>query len=285
MPWKVSARESFSVVPRGSKTCGDVDRFLDADGLTVAEVAAGWPADPGRSSAPTADPRRVRAMAQMLAPLGLACIEAPPSGQRGDQYNRVRVTELGRALRRWRANGLVQENCRIIARHGARALGAAQLHNPTGEGNDYPMGTTAFPFAYVWRAMLALDGRITSEELNRAIFHATDDQGILAAVESIRLARQGNPAALGHEVAAGEDRNDRIGIWMARASFGWTLVSKKGADPQHPDHYCITEPWAARTLREVASARHRYCHFPSVRAYVEHLSDCAGLPLDLRDAA
>jgi hypothetical protein len=286
MPWKVSARESFPLVPKGSKTCGDVDRFLEADGMTVADVAAAWPADQGRSSAATADPRRVRAMAQMLAPLGLAYIEAPTRGLGAPDRNLVRVTELGRAVLRWRADGLVQASCRVIARYGARALAAAQLRNPTGEGADYPSGVLTFPFTFIWRAMLALDGRISSEELNEAVFHAMDEDGLHDAVRRIKTFREsGGPGSMWTKVATGDDRNDRIGIWMARASFGWTLISKKGTSIEFPDHYCITEPWAVRTIREVVVTRHRHREYRSVRAYVEHLSNCAGLPPDVRSGA
>lgn len=223
----------------------------------------------------------------MVAPLGLACLERPLAGRGAPERNVVRVTELGRALLRWRTNGLVRENCRVIARHGARALAAAQLRNPLGESDDYPQGCTAFPFAYIWRALLALDLRISPEEMNRALFHAMDEDGLAEAIERIRAFRAGGPAeGMGEEVAQGDKKNDRIGIWMARASFGWTLVPKMQRGRRGGANYWeLVEPWAIRTLREVAAARHRPREFASEREYVEHLSACAGLPPNRRDAA
>ena len=86
---------------------------------------------------------------------------------------RVRLTDLGEATRRWLPI-LTPKNAILLARHAAYALSACQLVNPTGAGGRYDADLRVFPFQFIWRAMLALGGRISSDELNRAMFKVRD---------------------------------------------------------------------------------------------------------------
>jgi hypothetical protein len=286
MVWSTSFRESFSVVPSGKKIDADVDRFLNSHGIPAADVLAAWPVDQARSQARggegvIADPKRLRAMDQLLRTVGLAYIDSPPPGM-GAPVRTVFVTPFGQALRRWRADGINVHNARVIARHASRALAAAQLRTPGGEGK-YAENVHVFPFSFIWRAMLALDLRISSDELNRAIYSTASEADLVSAIQKVKDSRRsGNLDDMGPEQAAGDGKNDRVLIWMAWASFGWTLIKGKGSSHAYPNCYCITEKWAIQMLEEAASIKHKHRDFVSVREYVEFLSGCAGVPPDLR---
>ena len=127
----------------------------------------------------------------------------------GEAY-RVRVTHLGQAVRRWRP-WINVRNAPVLGRYAARALAACQLRNPTREGRRYGAHVRVFPFAFIWRAMLALDGTITSDELNRAILRTENENDLEAAVERIKAARQAEDLdLLGDEVVTEGAKNDRI---------------------------------------------------------------------------
>jgi hypothetical protein len=193
----------------------------------------------------------------------------------------VRVTEFGKALARWRPE-LTSGNVRIIAKHGSLGLSACQLRNPTRDGRSYGQDVEVFPFQFIWKAMLSLDGRITSDELNRAIFKTKNEADLSQAISAIRRARAANDLhIMGPEVSTGQGNNDRILIWAGWASFGWSLFSDKRHSPDGQS-YTISSPWAWRTLQAAANIRHRHRDFASDRQYVEHISRAAGIPPDLR---
>jgi hypothetical protein len=185
---------------------------------------------------------------------------------------------LGNAVARWRP--VVNErNAPVLGRHAAQALAACQLRNPTRDGAKYDPTVVVFPFAFIWRAMLALDDTISSDELNRGILKVNDEAELDTTIERIRDARANNDVTiLGPETITESAQNDRILVWMAWASFGWTLIQDKR---MAGGVYAIA-PNARRVLADAATIRHKHRDFESEKQYVEYLSFCGGLPEDLR---
>jgi hypothetical protein len=217
------------------------------------------------------DPRRYRDARQVYQTAGLLY-----EGDGGC----VHVTALGHATRRWLP--LVHEkNARVLGRHAAFALAACQLRNPTGAGGKYAEEMTVFPFAFIWRAMLALDNRLSSDELNRAIFRVQNEDELATAIDRIHEYRQTDDlAAMGEETETGPGKNDRIISWMSIASFGWMLICDKSADRART-HYTIPAT-TLPVVREASRIRHRHRDFKTVPEYVEYLASAAALPGDLR---
>jgi len=268
--WGGSLHSSWRILP---EPAGHLTALLDSDGLREDEVLQTLPYDKSRVAEPreVPDRKRYRDARQVYQLAGL--LYETDDG-------RVHLTALGHATRRWLL--LINEkNARVLGRHAAFALAAAQLCNPTGGGSKYAIGMKVFPFSFIWRAMLALDDRISSDELNRALFRVHNEGDLTKAITRIRLARDsGNLDDMGAETETGPKKNDRIIPWMATASFGWTLIYSKSADPIGV-HYTV--PASTRSiLQEAARVRHRHRDFDSVVEYVEHLAAAAALPKDLR---
>jgi len=237
-------------------------------------VLSALPYDTARSHSPgtTPDPKRYRDGRQLLRTVGLVYEEVV------DDTKLLRVTPLGNAVKRWRPV-INEKNAPVLGRHAAQALAACQLRNPTREGGDYGSNIVVFPFAFIWRAMLALDGNISSDELNRAILKVNTEDDLIEAIGKIRIARStGDLSVLGPETVPEQAKNDRILVWMAWASFGWTLIQDKRAAG---GIYSIV-PNARRLVSDAAAIRHRHKEFRSERDYIEYLSACAGLPEDIR---
>lgn len=278
MPWSTSFHESFSMVPTGKPTDAQVNLFLASNGRPEREVLAAWPkgrpnALPAGGQAKPADPKQFRNMSQLLRNVGLAYTDT--SGQEAV----VRVTRLGQEVLGWRNDGLNDRNVRVIARYASRAIAAAQLKNPTREARAYPDGARVFPFQFIWRAMLALDNRISLPELDRAMFVVSDEASLDEAILRIRNFRETHDIeVLGATNADGDDEG--VAAWMCWASFGWSLIPKRkqGGD----GYYRIPDGWPLRIISEAATIRQRHRTFGTDREYVEHLSACAGLPPDLR---
>lgn len=267
--WSGSLHQTFRLLP-GDRQSANLRPFLQADGLTPDALLKSLPYDRARargSANAAPDPKRYRDGRQVYQTVGLLYEEG----------GTVHVTDLGRATLRWL--GMIRDKNRVVlARHAAYALAACQLRNPTGAGEKYAAVMTVFPFAFIWRAMLALDGRISSDELNRSIFKVQNEAQLSTAIESIQRARDASDVSLlGPETITGEAKNDRIIPWVSLASFGWTLFADKGNDT----HYKL-DPATQFVVREAARIRHPHKDFPSVRAYIEHVSRCAALPKDLR---
>lgn len=268
--------------PDRTVTEGGVRVMLRSDGASDRVVLAELPRDmerarrrAGEAGDPGApDPKRYRDLRQLVRTAGLAYDEES-AGE-----TTVHVTALGQELMRWADDGLDASNVRVIARHAARALSAAQLRNPTPDGRKYAPEMVVFPFAFIWRAMLALDGRITREELNRGIYRTRNEDDLAAAIVRIRAARaDGNVDAIGEPAfERGEDgalTARRVRGWMSWASFGWTLVSD---ERNAAEGFQVAAPWAEEVLRDAAAVRRRHREFADAREYVEHLSRCAGVP-------
>ena len=283
---------------RQTVTEAAVRLFLKSDGRTDREVLLSLPRDLERAQRRTAarprsgevegladivqpgdpDEKRYRDPRQLVRAIGLAYDVDEADGKR------VRVTELGRAVMRWVHDGLNADNVRVIAGYAARSLSAVQLRNPTTEGRRYVAEMEVFPLAFIWRAMLALDGRLTREELNRGLYRVRNEDELAATIASIRDSRvRGDISIIGERAAergeGGSLTSRRVRSWMAWASFGWTLFADVTAEDEG---FQIRSTWAREVLEEAALTRRRHQEFDDVGQYVEHLSRCAGLPPDLR---
>lgn len=269
--WAGSLHQTFRLLPQPSP---HLRPFLEADGLTPDEVLQRLPYATARSRRPSQtgpDPRRYRDCKHVYQTVGLLHEGAD---------DRVHVTDLGKATLRW-LEVINDKNFVILARHTAYALAACQLSNPTGAGRRYDPSLRVFPFAFIWRAMLALGGKIGSDELNRAIFKVKNEEDLVDAIEKITGARdQNNPQLMGDETVTGKSKNDRIIPWMSLASFGWTLISDKTGAGE--SGYYEIPPQTVDVVKEASRVRHKHREFGSVQEYVEYISTAAALPRDLR---
>jgi hypothetical protein len=129
--------------------------------------------------------------------------------------------------------------------------------------------------------MLALDNRVSSEELNRSIFKVTNETELNKAIEAIRAARAASQiSSLGPETITDNAKNDRIIPWLSLASFGWTLFPDKRRGEAGP--YYELDATTLPIIKDAARVQHRHRDFASTKQYVEHISACAALPKDLR---
>ena len=175
---------------------------------------------------------------------------------------------------------LTPKNVVILGRHAAYALSACQLRTPIGV-HPYHESVVVFPFAFIWRAMLALGHKISSDELNRAIFKVTNETELFQAIERIAEARaKADLSIMGEETVQGDKENDRIIPWISIASFGWTLIWDKRTG-EESGYYRIPEQTSG-LIREAAAIRHRHREFKTKKEYVEHIARAAALPKDLR---
>lgn len=278
MNWRCSFRSTLRLFPTGAVGSQLVDVFLTGEGKTRNQILGAMPYEQARAvvgGTGTPSEKRYRDARQLYRTIGLVYEESLA----GTPY--LRVTEFGKAVMRWRPD-INDRNAAVLCRHAAFALAACQLHTPFREGRDYPLDKPVFPFRFIWQAMLALDGRITSDELNRAIFRTDGEESLQAAIAAIRESREtGNPSVMGSEVVpAGDGQNDRILVWVAWASFGWKLIRQKSASADG-ESYTIA-PWAVPLLEDAVRLKYPYRSFNTEADYVEHISRCAGLPPDLR---
>ncbi|MFC4157951.1 hypothetical protein [Chitinimonas lacunae] len=271
--WTGSLHQTFRLVGAQSRT---LVPFLESDGLTQEQVLDRLPYDEARAQARGGgngrpDPKRYRDAKQVYQTVGLLF-------ERED--GRLKVTDLGRATLRW-TRFINDKNSVILAKHAAYALSACQLRNPSGAGRKYGDDMLVFPFQFIWKAMLALDGKISSDELNRALFRVQNEDDLQDAISRIsETRRSGQLADLGDEVITGEKKNDRIIPWISLASFGWTLFpDKRGGEDG--TYYRLPRPTMG-IVREAAQIRHKHRNFASVESYIEYVSRSACLPEDLR---
>mgnify|MGYP007030117675 CR=1 FL=1 len=268
--WGGSLHTTFRLLPT---PLGHLKPFLESDGLTQEEILQKLPYDRSRSRGPAGavpDAKRYRDCRQIYETAGLVYEEG----------GILHVTELGRATLRWLPL-LSEKNVPLLGRHAAYALAACQLQNPIGV-QPYDSKVRVFPFSFIWRAMLALEARISSDELNRALFKVTNEEQLGQAIEAIREARRLNDLdVMGAETLTGDKKNDRVIPWISIASFGWTLIAEKRTGDV--EGYYTIRPRAKGILREAAAIRHRHRDFGSnKREYVEYIAEAACLPKDVR---
>lgn len=186
--WGASLHQTFRLLPAASP---HLRPFLESDGRTPADVLAVLPYEPARSGNPASsgpDPKRYRDGKQVYQSAGLL--------YEGED-DLVHVTALGKATLRW-LDIITPKNFPILGRHAAYALAACQLRNPTGAGQEYAPEIHVFPFAFIWRAMLALDHKISSDELNRAIFRLRNEEELDTAFRRIAEARRSGKIGRAH---------------------------------------------------------------------------------------
>lgn len=269
LTWSGSLHQTFRLVPR-EKQSTNLRPFLEANGFTPDELLDRLPYERARAKDPTKtapDPKRYRDGRQVYQNVGLLY----------EYGGKICVTDLGIATLRW-LDIITPKNRVILARHAAYALAACQLKNPSGAGKKYAETVEVFPFSFIWRAMLALNNRISSDELNRGLFKVREVDGLHHCIEKIRLARAKNDLSiLGEETIEDDKKNDRIIPWMSLASFGWTLFPDKGNEA-----FYQLDKSTLSIVREASRIKHPHKEFPTVRDYVEHVSRCAALPKDLR---
>ena len=273
--WECSIRQSFCLLPKKRSEWGWL--MLGSDGAEVSDIMAKWPYNEERSRGSEKkdgpDEKRYRDARLVLILTGLLY------EQQIDEKRIVRLTNFGRAVRRWGERDLVDENSLpIVAPYIVRGLAACQLRNPTENGAKFGKDYNVFPFLFMLRAMLELDGRISSDELNRAIFWTKNERDLEQSIEKIQRYRHGDKDALGAPVATGEATNDRIIPWVAMASLGWLLVKDKRESGS--DYYEL-KAGAFDAVRSAVSESQAHIDFgDSIENYVRYISESSGLPGD-----
>lgn len=267
--WSGSLHQTFRLIPAPSES---LRPFLSSEGLTELEVLGLLPYASARSTGTSGTPDRKRYRDARSVYQSVGLLYETPNGQ-------LVITELGKATLRW-LDVLSVKNAAVLGRHAALALAACQVRNPTRPGQQYASSVEVFPFSYIWRAMLELDDRISSDELNQAIFHTTDERSLEKAIQQIRDFREDPDAhPLGSAVITGARRNDRIVPWISLASFGYLLIADKR---DSPEGYYTIRPEVRSTLHEASMLRHKHRQFGSTQEYVEYISASACLPVDVR---
>lgn len=290
--WGAAVRASFSVLPP--------DKYLRLflSYTAKSEIEANLPYHRQRAIArlrlagvanrTRPDPRRYREYRQVYESIGLV-YERNSAG-----VTTIHRTDLGGAVGRYldlltqregEKPDAVAARARVLGAYAAHALSACQLRNPTSDtSRAFAPDVEVFPCSFIWRAMLELNDRISSDELNRAILSVRSERDLGFAIE--RIARfRADPHAdadqvLGPETISGKGSNDRVISWVALASFGWLLIRQK---TQRVNAYYTIDPAFRPILQSAAAAKHTHRDFGSDKPrYVEHISQAAGLPPDLR---
>jgi hypothetical protein len=244
---------------------------MDSDhGDRWEDVFARMPFEPARSRRAKPDPRRYRDAKQLYETTGFIYQE----------NGKVWFTEFGAVVKRFLPL-LNQANFMILARHAALALGACQLRNPTEAGLKYDSTMRVFPSKFIWEAMLELELRMSSDELNRAIFRTRNEDELRDAIVAIRRYRSsGSLSDLGQETISGAGKNDRIIPIVSIAGFGWTIIMNKDESPV-PSHYHI-RPGCEKLIEAAVAVGWPHLEFDSIQAYLNRISQAACLPKDLR---
>jgi len=267
--WGTSLRQTWRLLPEAGPA---VRVLLSSNGATPAEIKSRLPYEAARAGdaagvAPGVkrdrDERRYRDERFVLQTVGLVY----------EQDGHLVVTEFGRTVLRW-LDLLHGGNAPVLGRHAALALAACQLRNPTGAGSKYDSSMFVFPFAFIWRAMLSLDDRLSSAELLRAVLKVRNHHELDDAIKRIAGARRsGDIGSLGAPIS---NLNDRAIPWMGLASFGWVLIRDKSNYPSG-DYYTIN-PAARSAIARAASLPLLHRDFQSPQEYAEHISASAVLP-------
>ena len=276
--WGGSLHSSFQMLTPIASQAATLRAFLGAEGHDKNYVLAHLPYDAARAGGRgtgTPNEKRYRDPRQVFQTAGLLYERADGT---------MHVTELGNTAREW-LDIITPRNCHLLGRHAAYALAVCQLRNPTGAGQGYDPAMEVFPFSFIWEAMLRLDYRISSDELNRAVFRTGNRGDLAVAIEVIREAREtDDPSLMGEPTITGDGVNDRIIPWVSIASFGFIMIMDKtesrraGADTG----YYMLRPNCVDILEQATRIRHKHRVYASPAEYVERISRTAALPRDLR---
>ena len=268
--WSTSLHQTFRLLPSPSD---NLQLLLESEGLRQNDVLQKMKYAAPRAGTPVTatglpDPKRYRDLRQVFRSVGLL-YELPD--------RTIRVTPLGVATRRW-LDQLTPTNIPVLARFAVYSLAAWQLRNPLPEARGYPAEMKVFPYAFIWRVMLAAGGKINSMEMKCEVLRLTDEGEIPAAVERIlEYRRTGDVNAMKPAVAVTSD--DNMISWMGLASFGWALIAdKKGS----ADNYWTIRPDSVRILERAADLRQHHRDFPDEVSYLEHIERAAAIPEDVR---
>ena len=268
--WKTSLRQTFRLLPSPSS---NLQLFLESDGLREKDVLQKMAYHAQRAGTRGAgtgvpDPKRYRDHRQVFRSAGLIYELAD---------GRLKVTPLGLATRWW-LDKLTDKNIPVLARFAAYSLAAWQLRNPLPEGKAYAADVKVFPYAFIWRVMLAAEHRVDSMELKCGVLRLRDETEIAGAVERIlKYRRTGNASAMQNPIVV--DTDDRLIPWMSLASFGWALIADK---KDSTDGYYRIRPDSLRVLERAAEVRHVHRDFATEQAYLEYIERAAAIPEDLR---
>lgn len=271
--WKTSLRSTFRLVPQ-PRTQEEVQQrqilrtFLESEGEGEATVLPKLPYSKDRGNgADAADDKRYRDPRQVFRSVGLLY----------ERDRKLHVTPLGKATYWW-LDHLTEQNVPVLARFAAFSLAAWQLRNPLRDGKEYASHVNVFPYAFIWRVMLAADGRVDSTELKCEVLRLTDQSEIEGAVARIlRYRSTGDATAM--QAPIGVDSDDRLIPWMSLASFGWALIGDK---KDSTDGYYRIRPDSLSVLERAAEVRHVHRDFATEQAYLEYIERAAAIPEDLR---
>lgn len=281
LTWSGSLHKSFRLLPTAGFGNEDLMAFLNSEeGDDKDQVLARMEYDRSRAvgaSDPVEDddadaddgpdPKRYRDMKQVLEASGLLW---------QDSDGLIHFTEFGLTLKRFMPRAS-EKNVGLIAPHAALGLAVCQLRNPTGAGVRYHPDMRVFPFRFIWKAMLQAEGRISSDELNRAIFSTRNEEMLDEGISRILTYRRtGNLDDLGPETVTGKAKNDRLIPIVSLASFGWTLLNQKTGG------FYTIKPSCLRYLQVATTVPVRHRNFETVEMYVNRVSDAACLPKDCR---
>jgi DNA (cytosine-5)-methyltransferase 1 len=274
--WGLSFKGTFSIFPEHSPT---LKQFLESEGRTDKEIIkllSGSNGKGRRTGRKATNSISYHDIIGIYRAVGLLYEKKDSEGLR-----RLHVTPLGHYVRGWLGT-LNKNNRDLFGQYLAAALAACQLHNPA-HVHDYDESMKVFPFAFIWRAMLALEGRISAKELVGAIFKVRNEDELDDAIKKIAEARRKNDfSVLGKPVKIDELI---INTWMAMASFGWILIADR-PNSKMDDYWEIHEK-LMDVLETAASVKHRHREFNSsdenaIDKYMAHISHAAVLPKDLR---
>jgi len=268
--WSGSLHQTFELIPPAEHL-----RVIlgAADGESSDAVTSRMPFHISRSRSGSKSPnaRRFRDVKQLYETAGLMHVID----------GRIRFTAFGMAVKRFLPK-LNEANAILLGRHAALALNVCQLRNPTDAGSKYAASMMVFPNRFIWKAMLKLEGMISSDELNRGLFKVRNEEELPEAIERIREFREtGNAERLGNETIAGRSKNDRIIPFISIASFGWLFIAKKdrGKKESGISGYYQVRPQYRSLLRAAINTPVRHRDFESTEAYMRHISSSACLPV------
>lgn len=268
LTWNPSLRSSWRFFGAPSQ---HLTVFLNSDGKTQDQILESLPQSRERSRSPglVPDSKRYRDPRLIYELAGLVW---------EDRKTQVlHLTDFGRSARFW-AGKIDANNLHVFGKHAILALNAMQLRNPTREGQQYSDDNRSFPARFIWKAMLQLGGRLSSEEINRGIMKTKSEEDLEEVISRIKYSRNTQKSeSIGDPVIpSGPGQNDRIIPWISLASFGFTFILDKRESVS--GDYEI-RPGCLDMMNYACAYRPAFKEFEDVEKYVQHLSSAARLPV------